>query len=346
MEKQIIDIFSVTTIDYKDIDRLQNVESKGNVKSKKDFPIIKINDIDFLFKPLSKTKPLLTPFFGCAEVYWSYLVHFFINENAPLYQLAVCRNIDAHQPKFRTQGTLVPNFLNNNETFENLYEYFMENPSAHTNDIKDYVNFCGIYYNYDSFYQTELFQNNPELMDQLSERILISYLTDDQNFHFENPGFCISNEKELKMAPPFDYEFSSFFFNLDNQRKRSNYIEKKYIATKDGLDNVVKYSPNVVSSFCEKLLHMIDFLKNAYFKVDNNPDYFYPFSGNDYVVGIKRYKEQNEQAALEIEAMLAKIEVIPEIYIEMVRKETIEGASQLYYELKTRLDRHTLEKRI
>ena len=49
-------------------------EASSSVKSTKIFPIYFIDGKKMIYKPLSKTKPLTTPFFAYSEVYWSYII--------------------------------------------------------------------------------------------------------------------------------------------------------------------------------------------------------------------------------------------------------------------------------
>lgn len=46
-------------------------EAVGVVKGEKHFPVFKGN---LVFKPLTKSKPLSTPLFAYAEVFWSWLI--------------------------------------------------------------------------------------------------------------------------------------------------------------------------------------------------------------------------------------------------------------------------------
>ena len=60
---------SIIIFNYKDRIRNLEVEAKGEVKSKKHFPVFNIDNKEFIFKPLSKSKPFCTPCFALSEVF-------------------------------------------------------------------------------------------------------------------------------------------------------------------------------------------------------------------------------------------------------------------------------------
>ena len=93
------ELFKVTKLNYED--RIGNLRSEahGKVKSMKYFPIYEIDNRKMIFKPLSKTKPLLTPFFAYSEVYWSDIIKNYFDEKAPQYSLAISKGIEENAPK-------------------------------------------------------------------------------------------------------------------------------------------------------------------------------------------------------------------------------------------------------
>ena len=86
--------WNVYHYDYRN--RLRNLTSsaKGVVKSNKFFPVFLEDGKEKVFKPLSKTKPLSTPYFAYSEVYWSTIINKYFDSNTPIYRLAICQNIE------------------------------------------------------------------------------------------------------------------------------------------------------------------------------------------------------------------------------------------------------------
>ena len=93
-------LFQVMNLDnQKKVGNLTS-EAKGKVKSTKHFPIFNIDNEEYIFKPLSKTKPYTTPLFAYSEVYWSYIVKTYFDNQAPLYRLAIYENMSKEQKKY------------------------------------------------------------------------------------------------------------------------------------------------------------------------------------------------------------------------------------------------------
>lgn len=107
--------YDVLTLDYYKRIRNLDVEAQGKVKSQKFFPVFLKDEKEFIFKPLSKTKPLTTPFFAYSEVIWSYLIHNYFDESAPVYQLGICDHYSDEILKYYNYGTVVPNVLDKNQ---------------------------------------------------------------------------------------------------------------------------------------------------------------------------------------------------------------------------------------
>ena len=79
-------------------------EAVGVVSGEKHFPVFEGR---MVFKPLTKSKPLSTPLFAYAEVFWSWVIDaYFIP--APQYQLALCRGYEAECGKHQTVGKARP----------------------------------------------------------------------------------------------------------------------------------------------------------------------------------------------------------------------------------------------
>lgn len=83
--------FSVEKCVYQKRTSNLSIEAAGKVKSSKHFPVFSDKQgKEQIFKPLSKTKPLCTPFFAYAEVFWSNILHHYFDSKTPIYRLAEC----------------------------------------------------------------------------------------------------------------------------------------------------------------------------------------------------------------------------------------------------------------
>ena len=133
------DLFKVINLDNKTKIGNLTVEAHSSVKSTKYFPIYEIKNKQYIFKPLSKTKPLTTPLFSYSEVYWSYIIKKYFNPNTPRYYLAISKDIVKEQPKYYDKGVVVESLTPHDEKLINLYDYFIKNPEPSIN-IKDYIN--------------------------------------------------------------------------------------------------------------------------------------------------------------------------------------------------------------
>ena len=132
------ELFKVTKLNYED--RIGNLKSEAHskVKSTKYFPIYEIDNRKMIFKPLSKTKPLLTPFFAYSEVYWSYIIKNYFDEKTPRYSLAISKGIEEDTPKYYEKGVLVDSITPNDEKMINIYDYFLEHKEDYVN-IENYT---------------------------------------------------------------------------------------------------------------------------------------------------------------------------------------------------------------
>ena len=83
-------------------DRIGNLtaEAVGVVKGEKYFPVFEGR---LVFKPLTKSKPLSTPLFAYAEVFWSWLINAYFMRT-PQYRLAFCYGYEAETGKYYDYG--------------------------------------------------------------------------------------------------------------------------------------------------------------------------------------------------------------------------------------------------
>lgn len=163
-------MFEITKVEYKNRIGNLDVEASSKVKSKKYFPIFKIDNKEYIFKPLSKTKPFTTPLFSYAEVYWPNIIKNYFYD-VPIYKLAFCNGYEENEEKYYDRGCLVPNILKEDEVLVNLYEYFRDNIDEKVN-ILDYTNYCIYFYDYTFILKSKLFKENKQLGEDLSFELL------------------------------------------------------------------------------------------------------------------------------------------------------------------------------
>lgn len=347
-----------------------NIESHGKVKSQKFFPVFLKNQKEEILKPLSKTKPLTTPFFAYSEVFWSRTIHKYFDNSAPIYRLAICQNYSNHVEKYYDKGTIVPSVLKSNQKLVNLLEYFRENKDDNVN-IDNYVNFCMKFYNYIPIFEAKVFKENRNLGKQLSLQYLISVLQGNQNYHYENVSFIYEDNKLLGLAPPIDHEFSTMFLYLDNENMNQYYMEEylnnfilnpldmkslssekririhlyqEYTYIHKTLELIAKRYPEVVLDFLQKLEIFIDeFQKEKMEFVENT--YIEPFNTENYKIGICLYKNHDQESAEKLCQQIPQIEVNLEDISNLVTGNILEVASSLKENLYSRLEKiKTLEK--
>ena len=110
--------FDIYEFNYEDrIGNLKN-EAQSKVKSEKHFPIFDIDGEKYIFKPLSKTKSFLTPFFAYSEVFWSNIINSYFDDKAPLYKLAICRLAKANY----LRKIIKPKAVDTSQIFNNIKE--------------------------------------------------------------------------------------------------------------------------------------------------------------------------------------------------------------------------------
>lgn len=353
--------YKVRQYDYNKRSGNLDVEAKGEVKSKKYFPFFYEEDKKIIFKPLSKTKPFSTPYFAYSEVVWSHILHYFFDENIPLYHLAKCEGYEESEPKYHNYGTVVESIINEREKLVNLYEYFMQYPDAQVTDrIAKYINYCMMYYDYSFFFQSELLKNNPELASEISRQILYSILRGDQNYHYENVSFIYEGDNLKRVAMCIDHEFSSIFmypdqrethlatsnkffdYILENESERSKMIKQIFGIPNEkcsiikNIETITQLYPEVVSSFIDSLNHMSDELKTSPIMLEDH-NFLEPFSSDDYEVGILRYKEKKLEESSKKESEIERKNVSVEKINEVLNQEILDNASALKKTLENKL---------
>lgn len=249
-------LFNVENYDIKDKKRNLATKASGVVSGTKYFPVFEENGREYIFKPLSKTKPYSTPLFAYSEVYWSYLIKKYIDSKTPQYRLATCRGLSDEQPKYFNKGTIVENILNKDEKLVNLLELYREYPDTLV-DIENYINYCEVQYNYENILKSTFFTIRKDLGEQLAEQILCSLLRRDDNYHYENVSLILKDNKFDRVAPIIDMEFSQMFMHPDE----IDYHQGKITSFDYGLHPVFKYKDNL--SYEENYEIFLDKAKNG-----------------------------------------------------------------------------------
>ena len=251
-----MNLFKVENYDIKNKKRNLEAKASGVVSGTKYFPVFDENGKEYIFKPLSKTKPYSTPLFAYSEVYWSYLIKKYIDPNTPQYRLATCKGLTEEQPKYYEKGTIVENILNENEKLVNLLELYRKYPDTLV-DIDKYINYCEVQYNYENILKSTFFTIRKDLGEHLAEQILCALLRRDDNYHYENVSLILKDNKFDRVAPMIDMEFSENFMHPDEQ----SYHDGKICSFDYGLHPVFKYKDNL--SFEENYAIFIDKAKNG-----------------------------------------------------------------------------------
>lgn len=214
----------------------------------------------------------------------------------------------------------------------NLLEFFRKNPDEKV-DIDNYENYCQMFYDYTAILESDFFQNNKMLAEQLALQILISVLRGDQNYHYENVAFlCDSTGKIINMAPMIDHEFSTYFMFPDDlvqhiywfeQLKRSivgkdvssdefpwisnpkerELMEKSAVCLYKNLLYIKEHYPEVAAAFLESVKQLEKGMdeREEWFHLKRNLQY--PEVANSYAfrIGKARYKEKEEEKANQYE---------------------------------------------
>lgn len=332
---EIKELLEPIELDYENREGNLDVEAVGVVKSKKNFPVFIVGDEEKIFKPLSKTKPLTTEMFSYAEVYWSYVINKYFDSRTPLYRLAKCHKIEE---KYYENGTLVRKI--GTGKFTNLLEYFNMYPEDGV-DIKDYVNYCMIDYDYTKILHSNFVSSNRAVGEELSFQILLSILRMDQNFHYENIN--MDGDNGYTLIPPIDFEFSTPFLYPENLKTRSFYMDKYFnhltfptdmhYALRGVLGEnfdpvsilvkniywIVKDYPDIVDRFMDSL----DRFYQDIDEIDLSDDYSFigDVSSEYWMIGHARYKDKDLSKAEELEGQIKKIPVDKSELFELIKSD-------------------------
>lgn len=332
-------MYIVIELNYSDRTGNLKSEASGVVSSTKYFPTYGGK----IFKPLSKTKPLSTPLFAYAEVYWSNIINKFIDSKTPVYNLAYSRGIDKHQPKYYEKGTLVDNILGDGEYLVNILELFRMYPEEAVN-IDDYINYCEMIYDFDVILRSNFFTEHKDLARKLAEQILCSILRRDDNYHYENVSLIFKDGKVKDIAPIIDMEFSQFFMYPDDlechKAKFSNYDEgmmplfkydyelsyddnvskfldlvdngsihdnfnrsKTYLLMKN-ISTITKLFPDLVIEFIDKLKLIKEYVKDN--DIEFNDDYLGVFSSCDWEATRMIFKDGKSEDDVAVKSARAR----------------------------------------
>ena len=311
--------------------KVRNLSNKasGVVSSTKYFPVFIHDNEEVIFKPLSKTKPYSTPLFSYSEVYWSYLINKYIDNNTPIYNLAYCKGLSYEQDKYYEKGCIVRNILDKDESLINILELYKKYPDNLV-DIDDYINYCEVQYDYSNILNSTFFLNNKDIGEKLAEQILCSILRRDDNYHYENVSLIEKNNKIIGVAPIIDQEFSQMFMYPDkedvhklkfsyydegmlpifNYDEELSYVENydifvdrikndniydmldkyKYCNLRKNLYTIVDLYPDMVVEFINKLKLMKEEIINLDISFDK--EFIGSFSSDDWVPTRMIYKDK------------------------------------------------------
>ena len=337
-------------------------ETVGVVKGEKHFPVF---DGNLVFKPLTKSKPFSTPLFAYAEVFWSWVINeYFVP--VPQYQLAVCKGYEAETEKYYDYGTVCPMIYGEGEHLMNLLEFFRKYPDDKVK-INDYVNYCQMFYDYTQILEADYFQTYQELAEELAMQILISILTGDQNYHYENIAFVCNEAGEiLRLAPMIDHEFSTYFMFPDSMsrhlywfeqlqrsiagdevqpeeyadftnEKERRLMEKSATCLHRNLIYIKEHYPKVTDVFLKKLDNLeADIRENKeMFYIQKNLDYPDHANSNVYLTGKARYKDHDEEKAEIYETKYGGSG--KEIHFDVINSQIIYEVKKTIQQIKTML---------
>lgn len=208
-------IFHVTDLTKESPMEQLIAEAHSQVKSRKVFQVYEKDGRKMIFKPLSKSKPLTTPFFAYSEVFWSYIIHTYFDSSAPRYYLATDQKVLLDDSSWYSCGVLVESLTPRDEELINLFDYQMAHPDKQLG-VTDYINYCMEQYDYTKILESDFIKDHREYGSQIAYQILLSILREDQNFHYENINFLKKGDN-LSIAPPIDFEFSTPFLYPENE---------------------------------------------------------------------------------------------------------------------------------
>lgn len=349
--------WNVYNYDYDDKVRNLDNMSQGVVKSNKFFPVFLEDGKEVIFKPLSKTKPFSTPYFAYSEVFWSTIINKYFDPNAPVYKLAVCKNIEKDFQNKYHHGTIVDSMVKSDERVVSLYEIFRDNldPSV---DISDYINYCEQFYDYRDIFNSKFIKENKKLAKSLSMQALLSMLKLDQNYHYENVLFKEENGVIKNIAPMIDHEFSTMFLHLDNPSRHKKIFDESiwsltassddvidlftqfkyefYSTLSKNLDIIVSNYKDVSLEFLENLKKFIKDLKQDGFVLEDR-GYLVPFNSDNYMVGHALFKYNDKEKAKKLEGILEQYNPNIENISDNVYDEVLLSSQILEKEIEKRL---------
>lgn len=313
--------WNVYRYDYRARIRNLNNTAQGVVKSNKFFPVFLINGKEEIFKPLSKTKPLSTPYFAYSEVFWSTIINKYFDPGTPIYKLAICENIEDDFENKYHHGTIVDSIVNPSEKLVNLYELFRDYPDPLV-DISNYINYCEKFYDYRNILMSKLIRENEHIANSLATQVLLSMLKLDQNYHYENVLFKEENGEIKTIAPMIDHEFSTIFLYVDNplmNRRRfedaiwslsvskeesldifSRLRYEAFATLSKNLDIIVSEYRETSIEFLENLKCFISDIKTEPFILENH-NYIMPFSSDNYQIGEALFKNDDSEQAIRLQ---------------------------------------------
>jgi len=262
----IKDIYSVQKLNY--CDRIDNLKTEIQLTpeetNQKNLPIYLGKDNErYLFKPLSKTKPFCNDLYAIAEVYCSRIIQYYFSSETPVYTLAVCDGLSNELPNKFDKGNLVKLFTLPEERFMSFAEYFQRDESSEPHHlVKDFTNYCMMWYDFTPFFEDSTFKDNPDFSDKLASLVLHSLLFEDSNFHYGNAGFIVDGENNIiDVAPCYDNEFSFIFTSLDNPNQRVNSYKAINFGTghnrKTNIDYLLQNKQSSVNDFLEGVISMV-----------------------------------------------------------------------------------------
>ena len=187
----------------------------------------------------------------------------------PQYYLAECAGYHDEAPKYLDSGCISENALAPGEHLVNLLEWFNAHPDSAV-DIANYENYCYMYYDYVPIFESQLFQSRKDLAEQLAMQVLLSVLTADENYHYENVAFiCDDTGEILRLCPPIDHEFSELFAFPDDEPEFLHFLLLHANAIKGKTDEaeairhpeyvrqnfeyILRHFPGLAKSFADNL---------------------------------------------------------------------------------------------
>lgn len=362
---------TITELDYKDRSGNISVDTKAAGQSKKEFPFYIFDGKKYIFKPLSKTKPNSTIMFTFSEVFSSYIARTYFEPNSPQYRLAICKGITELQPKAYEKGVIVPSYLEEGEKTLNLMEYLRNNLSknnpindlviycfhngCHVNSIQDdiykyslscdfaepsilneYINYGMAIYNFFFMFNVEIFLDNKEYMNQLALQYLLSLLTRNHNFHYENFNFKTKDNRITGVVPPSDQEYSLMFIYPD-QIEAHNLLVGSYKILLEELPfikatimKIAENSPETLEKFVEGLDQMINDLAIITIQFDNTSAFIEKMNSEAFFEHYYRYKLSNELLAeISKRKFSHRFEINVDDFFKQIIQEYIDSATQL-----------------